>query len=118
MKSKYRNVKTTSNGRIFDSKKEAERYNVLLEMQDRGEIKSLECQKEFLLIPAQTYQSKKYRKCSYIADFCYLDKDGNFIVEDVKGVTNGRSGTSTEVFKIKQKLLIQRYAEQIVFRIV
>ena len=98
--------------------KEADRYRHLLEMKENGEIHSLECQKEFILIPAQTYQGKRYRKCSYFADFQYVDSDGNIIVEDVKGVSKGRSGTSTDTFIIKQKLLIQIYGKDIVFRIV
>lgn len=118
MKSKYRNIKTEYKGKIFDSKKEAERYRHLFDMQENGEIHSLECQKEFVLIPAQTYQGKRYRKCSYFADFQYVDSDGNTIVEDVKGVSKGRSGTSTDTFIIKQKLLIQLYREDIIFRIV
>lgn len=118
MKSKYRNVKTEYNGKIFDSKKEADRYRILLDMQENGEIHSLECQKEFILIPAQTYQGKRYRKCSYFADFQYVDSEGNTVVEDVKGVSKGRSGTSTDTFIIKQKLLIQIYGKDIIFRIV
>ena len=50
--------------------------------------------------------------------FFSKDSDGNTIVEDVKGVSKGRSGTSTDTFIIKQKLLIQLYREDIIFRIV
>ena len=115
---KYGNHKTVFDGITFDSKKEADRYEILKTQQEQGIIHSLECQKEFLLIPPQIYQGKKYRKCSYFADFYYMDKENNVIVEDVKGFSKGKFSTETPEFRIKRKLLIQQYGNDISFRII
>lgn len=115
---KYGNHKTIVDDITFDSKKEADRYEFLKEQQEQGIIQHLECQKEFLLIPPQIYQGKRYRKCSYFADFCYTDSDNNIIVEDVKGFSKGRFSTETPEFRIKRKLLIQQYGKEINFRII
>lgn len=45
------------------------------------------------------------RKCTYVADFTYRE-DGEFIVEDYKGF-------KTEEYKIKKKLLLERYGYRI-----
>lgn len=46
------------------------------------------------------------KKCTYIADFVYKDKDGNEVVEDVKGFR-------TDVYKIKKKMMRYRYGIEI-----
>ena len=97
---KYKSKKTTVNGKVFDSRKEAHRYEELLLLQRRGEIAQLKCQVPFELLPRQTDESGKilYRSCKYIADFTYYDKNGNYIVEDVKGM-------KTDVYKLKKKMM-------------
>ena len=92
MASKYRNVKCTYDGRKFDSKAERDRYielTILLRVQ---EIRDLKCQVKFPIEIA----GKKI--CNYIADFTYYDKEGNYIVEDKKGVRTG-------IYVMKKKLL-------------
>lgn len=91
---KYRNTITYYDGRRFDSIKECERYKVLRLLEKSGEIKDLQCQKKYVLIPKQG----KERQCAYIADFVYTNKKGDTIVEDVKGL-------KTQVYKIKRKLM-------------
>jgi hypothetical protein len=98
---KYHNKKITVNGLVFDSKKEAARYAELVVKQESGEIKNLETQVRFELIPKQG----KERACFYVADFVYEDKDGHKIVEDVKGSKQ----MITDVFKIKKKLMKKVY---------
>lgn len=44
-------------------------------------------------------------ECAYIADFVYT-QDGSEIVEDTKG-------TRTAVYRIKRKLMLERYGIQI-----
>lgn len=100
---KYGADKIIVNGIAFDSKKEARRYSELLVLLKAGEISDLERQVKYTLIPAQREPDiigpkggKKpgkliEKECSYIADFCYLDKDGNQIVEDVKGCREGQA---------------------------
>lgn len=90
----------------FDSKKEADRYYTLRYLERAGQIHDLSIQVPFELIPAQKDEdSNTVRACKYIADFVYF-KDGKQVVEDVKGY---RGGTAYEVFKIKKKLMLQRY---------
>lgn len=98
---KYHNKKVTVNGLDFGSLKEAMHYTELVLRQKRGEIKNLQTQVKFELIP----KIGKERACSYIADFVYEDKDGNKIVEDVKGSKQ----MITDVFKIKRKLMKKIY---------
>lgn len=93
-KSKYKNKKTRIGDKVFDSKKEAERYLVLKNAEERGLISGLKCQVKYELIP----KCGKNRPCSYYADFVYKNKEGKVIVEDVKG-------RRTDVYQIKKKLL-------------
>ena len=117
-KSKYYNVKTkTTDGLIFDSHKEARRWEQLLLLQKAGEISSLRRQVRYELIPPQYETRMRYsdktgkrlkdeitlveRKVEYIADFVYTEaKTGETVVEDVKS-----RGTRTPEFVIKKKLM-------------
>ena len=105
MPTKYHNTKVRVFGKTFDSKIEAERYLFLKEAEKKGVIKDLELQVPYVLIPKQEVNGKKYRECTYIADFVY-QRNGEMIVEDVKGY---REGTAYSVFKIKQKLMAMKY---------
>ena len=119
--SKYLSRKTTVNGVVFDSKKEARRYYELLLQQKAGMISGLERQKKFVLIPTQRepdiigarggkHPGKVIEKeCAYIADFVY-QVQGQTVVEDVKGY---RMGGAYTVFTIKRKLMLERYGIRI-----
>lgn len=116
---KYGAKKCQYNGIVFDSKKEMQRYQELLLMQRAGEIKDLELQKKYLLIPAQedpdapvTYYTRGEKKgqpkprkileapCTYIADFVYYDvRKNETVVEDAKGMR-------LKEYKIKRKLML------------
>lgn len=108
-KSKYKAVKTEVNGIKFDSKKEARRYKELKILEKADEIKSLELQPRFLLQEKFKYNGKTIRKIEYVADFRYIDEKGNTIVEDVKGM-------KTEVYKIKKKIFLKKYGENLIFK--
>lgn len=112
---KYGNRKVTIGGMVFDSKKEAKRFEELFLMEKAGEISGLRRQVKYVLIPAQrefldeiyTRGEKKgenkpgrllERECTYIADFVYY-KDGEVIVEDTKGFR-------TKEYIIKRKLML------------
>jgi len=99
--SKYGNRKTTIDGITFDSQREANRYCELKLLERAGEITELELQKEFVLIPNQYIDGKLVeRKCSYKADFYYLDiRSGKYVCEDVKGMR-------TKEYIIKRKLML------------
>ena len=98
--SKYRNRKCEWNGMTFDSIRERDRYIELEFMQRSGEISELNRQQKFLLIPDQMDNGKVVEKaCHYIADFTYYDKDGKYIVEDVKGIR-------TKEYRLKRKMMM------------
>lgn len=96
---KYHNVKVEVDGRIFDSRREADRYQELSWLLKTGEITDLRCQVPFVLIPAQRFDGKVVeRACKYIADFAYY-RGRTLHVEDVKGMR-------TPEYKIKRKLML------------
>ena len=92
--------RTTVDGIVFDSKKEADRYLVLKQMQKDGIISDLKLQPEYLLLPKQVDANGRCleRSLSYRADFSYI-KDGETIVEDVKGF-------KFPEYRIKRKLML------------
>ena len=94
--SKYGNTKIRVDGRLFDSKAEAARWQELQLLERAGEITELERQVEYELIPKQ----KEERAVKYIADFRYKDHEGNTVVEDTKGV-------KTPVYILKRKLMLR-----------
>lgn len=102
---KYKSKKTIVNGIEFQSRKEAKRYEVLRDMQKRGEIQDLKLQVPFLLIKSFCLNGRKYRKTEYIADFVYM-KNGKQVVEDTKGF-------KTDIYKLKKKLMASIYGIEI-----
>ena len=93
---KYNNTRIRVDGRLFDSKAEAARWQELSLLERAGEITELERQVEYELIPKQ----KGERAVKYIADFRYVDHEGKTVVEDTKGV-------KTPVWIIKRKLMLR-----------
>jgi hypothetical protein len=84
--------KTVVDGITFDSKKEARRYGVLKLLERAGEITDLELQPKFTLgsqddpVKIRSKGFPNGRRCSYKADFRYLDNaTGLVVVEDSKG---------------------------------
>lgn len=109
--SKYHAKRTQAGGRIFDSKREAARYQELILLMRAGEITNIECQVPFLLQEKFKKNGKSIREINYIADFVVTYKDGHIEVEDVKGVR-------TEVYRLKKKLFEKRYPELTIKEIV
>lgn len=120
-RSKYHSRKIVQDGMTFDSRKEYMRWCELCLLQKAGKIHSLERQAKYILIPAQTRTVERIspktgkrlkdkvvtleQECSYVADFVYW-KDGQQIVEDVKGY---KKGAAYALFVIKRKLMLQEY---------
>ena len=106
--SKYGNRKVKRDGMVFDSKREADRWNELKLLEKAGEIYGLKRQVEFVLLDKQ-YSKTEFtkrgkprvaeKKLSYVADFTYFNKDHEYIVEDAKGFR-------TESYRIKKKLML------------
>ena len=120
MKSKYYNVKTRSlDGTIFDSRKEAIRWDELTLLQRAGKISDLQRQVEFVLIPPQYETYERYgkngqrlkdgtrlveRAAVYHADFVYKDENGDTVVEDTKS-----KATRTEAYVLRRKMMYYNY---------
>lgn len=108
---KYGNKKFEADGEKFDSKKEYRRWCELKHLEQAGEISDLKRQFKFTLIPAQREKPTIgarggvkpgkviEHECSYIADFVYRNKDGEWVVEDTKGVR-------TKDYILKRKMLL------------
>ena len=113
MTNKYYNKKCEINGIVFDSRKEARRYQELLLLQRAGVIKNLQRQVKYVLIPAQYESYERYgkngqeltpgkklieRECAYVADFVY-EEDGKTVIEDTKGM-------KTKDYILKRKMTL------------
>ena len=108
--SKYNSKKVEVDGILFDSKKEAKRWTELKAMEERGEITNLERQVRFELIPNQKIDGKVVeRAMHYVADFVYI-KDGEKVVEDVKGFKRGDAYVR---YSYKRKLMLWRFGLRI-----
>ena len=100
--SKYHSTPVEVDGIRFDSKREANRWAELRLLERAGKIEKLKRQVKYLLIPSQYRDGKCIeREASYIADFVYV-KDGHLVVEDCKGFR-------TPEYKLKRKLMLERY---------
>lgn len=99
----YSKKVTDEDGVIWDSTTEYNFGLKLKRLQEEGEIKDLQFQVEFVLIPAfKDGQGISNRKMSYIADFVYIDVMTNKkIICDSKG----SEFNIDSVFKNKWKLL-------------
>lgn len=110
-KSKYHSRKFVVDGIEFDSELEGRRYAQLRLLERIGEIRDLQMQVPFELIPSQrepgrvgkrggVYKGRVIEQSVvYYADFVYTTRSGERIVEDVKGVR-------TADFVIKRKLML------------
>ena len=97
--SKFGNKKT--NG--YDSKREYQRSLELKALQESGDISNLQEQVPFVVIEKQQGE----REAKYKADFTYYTKDGQFVVEDVKGM-------KTPEYILKRKLMLKVHGIRIV----
>ena len=100
--SKYHSKKVVVDEITFDSEKEARRYGELMALRLAGEIRELQLQKSFELIPVQRDSAGRVveRAVRYKADFYYYDNRRRcYVVEDTKGVR-------TDEYIIKRKLML------------
>ena len=111
---KYHNEPDTRGALHFDSKKEARRYDELMVLLQAGKIRKLRLQAQYTLQESYvTLEGERVRAIKYVADFAYEratepDVSGEVhwlpVVEDVKS-----TATKTDKYKIKAKLLKERY---------
>lgn len=97
-RNKYNSLPTTIDNIKFHSKKESARYVQLKLDEMSGRIKDLHLQVPFELIPKMVINGKSERAIKYVTDFTYYDANGDYVVEDVKGMI-------TDIFKIKYRLM-------------
>lgn len=104
-------------GERFDSKREARRWQELLWMQKAGEISDLRRQVKYVLIPTQREPGTVgkrgavkpgriiEREVAYYADFVYMDRNGETVVEDAKGFRDPSSATYAK-YVLKRKMML------------
>lgn len=112
-KNKYKNKKVTVDGIVYDSQKEAVRWQELKLLERGGLIQNLRRQVKFELAETKrqpdiigkrggiTKGKVILRSCSYIADFVY-EENGVQVVEDTKGF-------KTKEYEVKKKWLYDKY---------
>ena len=104
---KYRNKKTEVDGVIYDSAKEAARYQELRLMERAGHIKDLRRQARYELQEGFIGISGKWvRPIYYVADADYWE-GGRHIVEDTKSPATRK----IKSYQIKRKMFEKRYSE-------
>lgn len=130
--SKYYSRKIERDGMTFDSLKEYRRFRELDALEKAGQIKDLQRQVPFVLIPAQKETYERYsektgkrlqdscrtveRECTYVADFVYkvpIAAKAPYIksgwLEEERGyetVVEDTKGFKTKDYIIKRKLML------------
>lgn len=120
-KGRYGISKTEYEGIVFDSKRECDRYKVLREAEEKGEIVNLRRQVQYELIPKVTERFIKHLKTkdkemerfiqsaiTYVCDFEY-EKNGVAVTEDVKM----RPSLIPPDYRLKEKLFRWKYGYSI-----
>jgi uncharacterized protein DUF1064 len=97
MVSKFNNRRINTPDGWFDSQRELKRWGELKLLERAGQIKNLQRQVQFELVP----KSGGFRATYYVADFVYEEK-GKTIVEDSKGFRD-------RVYMLKRKLMMWRH---------
>lgn len=104
-KHKYAASRTVFDGIVFDSAKEAQRFQQLKFLEEKGIIQNLEsnAERRKKKLPKISYELKKRNGniCKYEPDFEYFE-NGKKIVEDTKGF-------KTAVYEAKKKLMLKHF---------
>ena len=106
--SKYRSRKVTVDDIVFDSKKEALKYEELKLLKRAGEITEFELQPKFVLQEGFRHKGKAIRPITYTADFKITYPDGRIVILDTKGVR-------TQQYVLRKKMLLYKYRDEIEF---
>ena len=99
--------------RVYDSIKEYRRHKELQLLEKAGKISGVMWQFPLVIQESFAYRGERIRGITYKADFKYTDTEsGETIIEDVKGQDHHTGKyLTTEAFRLKWKLLKQRYPE-------
>lgn len=113
--SKHKNKKTIrvlgKQKFVFDSLKEAKRFDELILLLKTKKISGLSVQPEFLLCEKQKHNNITYPKVKYVADFKYIE-NGKTVVEDVKSSHTSRLAT----YRVKIKWFLSIYGSELIFK--
>lgn len=105
-RSKYNARKVEIDGLRFDSQKEARRYRELRLREMAGEIVMLECHPRYALVAVHDVASQRDLDIvpvgRYTPDFRYVTREGEVVIEDVKGV-------KTEAYRLRKRLFEANY---------
>lgn len=92
---KYKNIRSTVDGIMFDSRKELKRWVLLKELEKQGHIANLKRQ------VAMNIVVNKVKVCKWVADFVYKENN-NIVYEDVKS----KFTRKLPIYRIKKKLML------------
>lgn len=109
---KYRNEPTVINGIKFDSKAEARRYTELCLLLRAGEITHLKCHPKYPLMCSDIaicIRNKHgvKRRVFYSADFEYMTRSGEFVIEDVKGMDTPISRLKRGIMEAQYRIIVK-----------
>lgn len=117
---KYFSKKIRNEHGEFDSKTEFNRYLYLKHLEDVGEIRDLQRQVRFEIIPklikkvevqlktkTKIVERVEERPAHYTADFCYYNSEGQYIILEIKGKYLG---------KLADYVLRRKLIKQIVYK--
>ncbi len=98
-------LKRTFDGILFDSLLECRFYKeVVIPKIQSGEIKNVNRQVKYELLPSFVYNGRKIQAINYISDFDISYSNGDFEVVDVKGFVK-------PIDKIKSKMFKHKYPD-------
>ena len=104
---KYRNNRVTIDGKKFDSEKEGRYYTNLKILKKSGEVKDFKMQVPMPIVVNDIHIAK------YILDFRVEYPDGNVEYVDIKAKKKDGTYITTDVFKLKKKLVEAIYKIEI-----
>jgi len=113
-KNKYNAVKTTIDGIIFDSKKEASRYLTLKILERTGVITRLELQPRYTISPGgivDPITRKKMAARRFTADFRYIE-NGEIVVEEIKSAATAKE----TAYRLRRQLFLEQYGDKLIFK--
>lgn len=109
-RNKYSARRRVYNGIRFASTREMRRYKELLWLERAGEISNLETQPRYEIIPLQRRaDGSAERAAHYTADFRYIDKQGNEVIEDVKSKVTAKLAD----YVLRRKLMLHVYGIEV-----
>lgn len=97
-------ARTGSDGFVYDSKTEMDRYYYLKILERAGEISDLKRQCSAKLVAPGNHWpimvgKNRSKIAVYTPDFIYFDKDGNKVIEDVKGYDTESSKLRIRIYE-------------------